>query len=143
MTKNKWTYEELKEYQRTGIAPDSAQRTAMNENFCKQRKSAKTEAAGKIKLILLNLNADFETEFKFHPNRKWRFDFALTDRKIAIEYEGVFNGKSRHTNVIGFTNDCEKYNEAVLNGWRVLRFTAIHLENGIAYRQICRVLEAI
>lgn len=63
-------------------------------------------------------------EHKFHPTRKWRFDWAIPDLKIAIEYEGLHSAKSRHTTITGFSNDCEKYNAAALLGWIVLRYTA-------------------
>ena len=63
-------------------------------------------------------------EHRFHPKRKWRFDFAIPERMIAFEYEGIFSRKSRHTTISGFTGDCEKYNEAQLLGWKVFRFTA-------------------
>jgi very-short-patch-repair endonuclease len=63
-------------------------------------------------------------EFMFHPKRKWRFDFAFPGDKIAIECEGgVFTG-GRHVSGSGMSKDCEKYNEAALLGWKVLRFTA-------------------
>jgi very-short-patch-repair endonuclease len=63
-------------------------------------------------------------EHKFHPKRKWRFDFALPNQKIGIEYEGINSNKSRHTTLIGFTGDTEKYNAAQSLGWKVIRFTA-------------------
>lgn len=63
-------------------------------------------------------------EHRFHPERKWRFDFALPDKLIACEYEGIHSEKSRHTTVTGYQGDIEKYNEATALGWRVLRFTA-------------------
>ncbi len=62
-----------------------------------------------------------EREFKFSPSRKWRFDFAYPDLKIAIEIEGGVWARGRHTRPQGFIDDCEKYNAAVLLGWRVLR----------------------
>lgn len=68
------------------------------------------------------------TEFKFHPRRRYRFDFAITsqDRKIkcGIEYEGIFSEKSRHTTFQGYSNDAEKYNLAAASGWIVFRYTA-------------------
>jgi very-short-patch-repair endonuclease len=74
---------------------------------------------------LTGLGYDVKTEHKFHPDRKWRFDMAIPSLKIAIEYEGVYGGgKSRHTTKGGYTGDCDKYNEAQILGWRVLRFTA-------------------
>jgi hypothetical protein len=65
-------------------------------------------------------------EFKFHPTRKWRFDCAIPALKIAIEYEGIMGASSRHTRVKGYTGDTDKYNEAALLGWIVLRFTAMN-----------------
>ena len=64
-----------------------------------------------------------EKEFKFHPVRKWRFDYAFPEHKIALEVEcGVWTG-GRHTSSVGFLNDMEKYNTATLMGWRVFRTT--------------------
>ena len=64
-----------------------------------------------------------EREYKFHPERKWRFDFAWPEKMIAIECEGGIWSGGRHTRGIGFINDCEKYNEATILGWRILRVT--------------------
>jgi len=62
-------------------------------------------------------------EHRFHPVRKWRFDFALPDKKIGIEYEGLNSEKSGHTTLTGYTEDTEKYNQAQALGWKVIRFT--------------------
>lgn len=62
-------------------------------------------------------------EHYFHPVRKWRFDFALPDKKVAIEYEGLMSEKSGHTTLSGYTKDTEKYNAAQELGWKVIRFT--------------------
>lgn len=71
-----------------------------------------------------------ESEIKFHPVRRWRFDFAWIDKKIALEVEGgVFTG-GRHTRGKGFMNDMEKYNNAALLGWTVIRCTPTQLKNG-------------
>ena len=60
-------------------------------------------------------------EFRFHPVRRWRFDLAYPDLKIAFEYEGgIFSGGA-HTRGKHFQSDCEKYNTAGLMGWRVFR----------------------
>lgn len=143
MPKEQWTAAEAQQYFKTGIDPRGTQRTQLNERLIKARRSEKSDALGKIKLILLNLKIDYVAEHRFHPDRKWRFDFAIPERKIAIEYEGIFspdNDNSRHTHVIGYSTDCEKYNEAALLGWIVLRFTAMHLQNGVAFRQINRAI---
>lgn len=78
---------------------------------------------------LKDMKVDFVQEFYFHPKRKWRFDFAIPEKRIALEYEGLMSTKSRHTTISGFSGDAEKYNEAVILGWRVLRYTALNYQN--------------
>lgn len=70
-------------------------------------------------------------ELKFHPTRKWRFDFAWPEQMVALEVEGGVWGKRTkngfipggHTSGTGYTNNCEKYNEATLLGWAIFRLT--------------------
>jgi len=62
-------------------------------------------------------------EFMFSPPRRWRFDFAYPDKKIAIECEGGIWSGGRHSRGSGFVKDCEKYNTAAKLGWRVFRYT--------------------
>jgi very-short-patch-repair endonuclease len=81
-----------------------------------------------------------EREYKFHPTRKWRFDFAWIDRKIAVEIEGGTRYKSRHTSAKGFENDCEKYNAAAIDGWIVLRYTTQQILSGKAILQVKEVI---
>jgi hypothetical protein len=62
-------------------------------------------------------------EHRFHPARKWRFDYAWPDKLVALEVEGgAFTG-GRHTRGAGFVADMEKYNRAAVLGWKVLRVT--------------------
>lgn len=77
-------------------------------------------------IILLNhFRIKFYQEYKFHPERKWRFDFAIDPEgyKIAIEIEGGTYIGGRHTRGKGYANDCEKYSSATVLGWSVLRYT--------------------
>jgi hypothetical protein len=69
-------------------------------------------------------SVSLETEYVFHPARKWRFDYAIPSLKIAVEYEGIFSDKSRHTTFSGYNADTDKYNTAAAMGWRVIRLTA-------------------
>ena len=71
-------------------------------------------------------------EFRFHPKRRWKFDFCWPSVMVAVEVEGGTWTKGRHTSGKGFQNDCEKYAEALLLGWRVLRVTGDHVRNGKA-----------
>lgn len=73
---------------------------------------------------LVEIGVPFVKEHQFLENRKFRFDYCIISEKIGIEYEGIYSGKSRHTSMIGYSNDVIKYNLAVLDGWRVLRYTA-------------------
>ena len=60
-------------------------------------------------------------EYRFHPTREWRFDFAIPAVRVAIEVEGgVWNG-GRHFRPEGYLRDMEKYNEAAACGWLVIR----------------------
>lgn len=71
-----------------------------------------------------------EREYAFHPGRRWRFDYAWVPELVALEVEGGAWTKGRHTRGQGFIDDMEKYNQAVLLGWRVLRFTPDQLAAG-------------
>lgn len=66
---------------------------------------------------------DMVREFKFHDKRKWRFDYAIIEHKIAVEVEGGVWEYGRHNRASGFLKDMEKYNEAAAMGWKVLRIT--------------------
>ena len=62
-----------------------------------------------------------ETEYTFHPVRKWRFDFAWPDHKVALEVDGGIWTGGAHGRGTGITRDIEKYNEAGAMGWVVIR----------------------
>ena len=81
-----------------------------------------------------------EREYKFHPVRKWRFDFCWPEHDLAVEIEGGVWKLGRHNRPAGFAKDMEKYNEATLNGWRLLRVTPKMLENGTAMQLIERAM---
>lgn len=80
-----------------------------------------------------------EREHRFHPTRKWRFDFAWLAARVAVELDGGNCGigkvcpvchrrqMGRHNTRDGFEGDCEKLNAAAALGWLVFRFTAAML----------------
>jgi very-short-patch-repair endonuclease len=70
---------------------------------------------------------EVEMEYKFHPVRKWRFDYCIHVLKLAIEVEGGAYTQGRHTRGAGFISDCEKYNSATCLGWRLIRVTPSQL----------------
>ena len=64
-----------------------------------------------------------EKEWKFHPVRKWRFDYSIPKYKIAIEIDGGVWTYGRHNRSAGYLADMEKFNAAAALGWVVLKFT--------------------
>lgn len=99
----------------------------------------------KQELELLMLAAGLpapEREYRFAPPRRWRFDYAWPDYRLAVEYEGIYqSAKSRHLTLKGYENDCEKYNAATVAGWRVLRFTAEMVSDGRALSALEALIE--
>ena len=81
-----------------------------------------------------------ERELVFHPDRRWRFDFAWSAALVALEVEGGTWVQGRHARPKGFAEDCEKYAEAALAGWTVLRVTGEHVTNGKAIEWLERAL---
>jgi very-short-patch-repair endonuclease len=79
-----------------------------------------------------------EEEYPFHPTRKWRFDYAWIDRKIAVEVDGGIwiRGRSgrggAHSLPTNILRDMEKSNEAQKLGWRIFRFTPTEIKKGVA-----------
>jgi hypothetical protein len=72
-------------------------------------------------------------EFYFaRPLRRWRFDFAWPKERVAVEIEGGHWTNGRHTRGSGFRDDCEKYSEAAIRGWCVIRATADMVRSGYA-----------
>ena len=59
---------------------------------------------------------------------------------IALEVEGgAFSGHG-HRSVGKFLRDMEKYNEAVLAGWRLLRCTTDDIKSGTVFTLLGRAL---
>lgn len=62
-----------------------------------------------------------EQEYRFHPTRRWRADFAWPDAMVMLEVEGGIWQQGRHTRPQGFTKDLDKYNTATAMGWALIR----------------------
>lgn len=81
-------------------------------------------------------------EYRFHPKRQWRFDFAWPDQRVALESEGGAWSGGRHTRGAGFAADCEKYSEAAILGWCVLRVLSDQLASADTAALVKRALDA-
>jgi hypothetical protein len=82
-------------------------------------------------------------EHKFCSTRKWKFDFAWINEKVAMEIEGGLWIQGRHNRAASMINDMEKYNEAASNGWLVLRFTPQQITSSWCIGILKRTLECI
>jgi very-short-patch-repair endonuclease len=82
-----------------------------------------------------------QREFKFLQDRRFRFDFAWEEKKMAVEIEGGLWSGGRHTRGKGYLKDMEKYNLAVAKGWRVLRFSPDQISKEETYLLIKECLE--
>jgi hypothetical protein len=81
-----------------------------------------------------------EAEYLFHPTRRWRFDWAWPEQRVALETEGGAWTGGRHTRGGGFIADMEKYSEAAALGWRILRVQPKVLANYPTVDLIARTL---
>jgi len=82
-----------------------------------------------------------EIEYQFHPQRRWRFDFAWPDALVAVECEGGTWSGGRHVRGAGFEADARKYAAAMLRGWRVFRVTDAHIDSGEAIEWVSAALK--
>ena len=83
----------------------------------------------------------WQRELRFAPPRRWRFDFAWPQQRIALEIEGGAWVGGRHNRGAGYVNDLEKYNTATLLGWRLLRVTPEMVSDGTALLLIEALLD--
>lgn len=81
-------------------------------------------------------------EYRFHPERKWRFDYAwegqrniegdyiLMGRMLAVEIQGGIWTGGKHGRGSGIVKDYEKLNHAQALGWKVLQLTPQQVRKG-------------
>ena len=100
---------------------------------------AKLQAETKLHLHGL---PPYVTEYRFHPVRKWRLDYAWPAQKIALEVHGGVHSGGRHTRGEGFTADREKMNEAAAAGWVVIEATAEQIRNGQARAWLSQIFNS-
>mgnify|MGYP003297287319 FL=1 len=90
---------------------------------------AKKVSASKVPDMFLRLlqhdlkGLEIVKEHRFCPSRRWRFDYAIIDLKIAVEVDGAVWVGGRHNRAAGYVADMEKLNTAASMGWLVLRIT--------------------
>ena len=82
-----------------------------------------------------------ETEFTFHPTRKFRLDYAWLEQKVGLEGDGGIWTGGAHGRGTGITRDQLKTNLAAGEGWRILRCTPSKLASDDTLDHINRALQ--
>lgn len=81
-------------------------------------KRQQTEAQILLKIHLAELGIETVPEYRFDPERNFRFDLAALKEKIGIECNGHWQGKHGS----GWSEGFEKLNLAQAQGWKVFVF---------------------
>ncbi len=136
-------------------------------NQAKKQDSNKYADQFEAQLKAEKIRALFTPEYKFHPDRKWRIDWALVKVKLAIELNGGVHARAvrcnhcgsavtrtlntgavvsvreggRHNSAGGYVKDLEKLNALCIAGWRVLQFTSETIISGDAVSQVVALLK--
>jgi hypothetical protein len=71
-------------------------------------------------------------EYRFAPPRRWRFDWAFLEQKLALEVQGGLFSNGRHVRGAALLREYEKLNAAAARGWRVMFTTPQDMANGNA-----------
>ena len=97
------------------------------------------------------LVAGCQLQYRFHPERQWRWDFAWPELNVAIEYDGFVmvkqaDGKVHlrggHATISGIRKSHAKGNAAAVLGWVVLRCDADAMRKGTIYDDVEACLKA-
>jgi very-short-patch-repair endonuclease len=80
-------------------------------------------------------------EFRFHPVRKFRWDWAWPEARLALEVEGGVWSGGAHGRGTGIVRDMEKSTLAAEEGWRIIRVTPSNLATEATMDSIHRALQ--
>lgn len=93
------------------------------------------------KIMQARFGEECWAELPFHPTRKWRFDYAFPEYKVAVEIDGGLWTGGRHSGGAGQKRDLEKLNAAAELGWLVLHYTPSERLSGEALMQIYKTIQ--
>jgi len=107
----------------------------------------KSDAETLLAVQLDQAGIPYQSEYRFHPTRKWRADFIVHSGRykvvnlepgepgydlaivcdptgdVLVEIDGGAFIAGRHSQGIGVEKDCEKQSAAAILGYRVIRCT--------------------
>lgn len=76
-------------------------------------------------------DTDLHSEFKFHPERRFRLDFAHIESKTGIECNGGTHHKGGHSSGRGIQRDYEKQRLAAPQGWIIIPLSASDIDERV------------
>lgn len=108
----------LDQVARRGKPGVTTMRTVLGERAGEVRPASVLEMRARRVLVEGGIR-DFETEVPIPWSSTRRFDVAFVDHRVAIEWDS----RRWHLQANAFQRDRDRDREAVLHGWRILRFT--------------------
>ncbi len=120
--------------------PSSPGELWAREEAAARRRALEDRLAQQIRAMQLPVP---DREYQFHPERRWRVDFAWPEFWLLVEVEGITPAGGRHQRVAGFEADAEKYGEAQRLGWTVLRLSPTQVRTGAGVRLITDLLRRL
>ena len=142
MSRRLMTEEQVRSYQArmSGVDIDAAHKKLPKKEADKQL--ARAEREKWERLLRQHIKAaglpDMAEQHQFHPERKWRLDFAYPELRLGIEVEGGIwrKGGGAHSHPINIERDIEKHNALVMLRWTVFRFTPQIITSGAGLRMV-------
>jgi hypothetical protein len=91
--------------------------------------------------IALYPDIDLHTQYQFHPDRFFTFDFCHIPTRTAIEVNGGTNNpKMYHRSGSGIQSDYEKTQLAVAEGWLVIPISSNNSEDARILAHIAKTI---
>lgn len=91
--------------------------------------------------LIKSLDLKLIHHHKFMDSRKFEFDFAFPDLKLAIEVQGGIWITSGHTKGKGIKQDHDKNQNACALGWQILYCCPDDIKKGVAIKFIEKTIE--
>lgn len=81
------------------------------------------------------------TEYRFHPERKFRLDWAYPGIRMGVELDGMLpSGVASHQTIKGATRDREKDMYALASRWIVARVTTGQVLEGKIFTLLAQII---
>jgi very-short-patch-repair endonuclease len=145
MRSTRWTEEQLHEHIARRATVKIAEH-AVKVAKAERRRESRLEAELRGNLEAMQLAPVLQ--FRFHPERKWRMDFAFPDVMVCVDVDGgIFAAENdqtagKHARGAGIIKGFEKRNAAAELGYCVLCYGPPQVRSGEAALQIEKIVTA-